>query len=64
MRREVFRETFVSPFQKELKSEAQIALNKIRECHSAEYGWEEKDGYVEQLENGKWRAVRVHIKYA
>ena len=58
----VFEETFRSP-EKETKYDALIALDKIREVHDASHGWEEKSGYVEKLPNGKWRAVRHHVKH-
>lgn len=55
-----YTETFVSPFEKETKGEALRVLQSIRDVHSVEYGWVELEGFVEQLPNGKWRAVRVH----
>lgn len=59
----VFEETFVSPFEKDTKGAALVVLNSIREGHPESSGWEEIDGFVEQLPNGKWRAVRHHAKY-
>lgn len=58
----IFEETFVSPFEKDTKEEAYVVLQKIREAHPAEKGWEEIRGFTEQLPNGKWRAVRHHRK--
>ena len=58
----VFKETFVSPFEKETKSDALKTLDAIRAAHSSAYGWVEIEGYAEQLPNGKWRAVRKHEK--
>lgn len=58
----VYQETFISPFEKETKGDALRVLTQIRECHPASAGWEEIDGFVEQLPNGKWRAVRHHRK--
>ena len=62
-KQKVFEETFVSPFQKEKKSDALRVLDAIRICHSSLFGWVEIEGFVEQLPNGKWRAVRHHAKY-
>ena len=56
----VYHEVFVSPFEKDTQGEALQVLQAIRECHSAYYGWREIRGFVEQLPNGKWRAVREH----
>ena len=58
----IFREVFVSPFEKNTESEALRVLNDIREAHPASYGWQEVRGFVERLPNGKYRAVREHIK--
>ena len=57
-----YRETFVSPFEKDTENEALEVLKDIAEVHSPEHGWVEIRGYAEQLPNGKWRAVRVHEK--
>ena len=57
-----YEETFKSPFEKDTQEEALRVLDAIREVHSAENGWEEINGYVEKLPNGKWRAVRQHKK--
>ncbi|MBE5820991.1 MAG: hypothetical protein E7311_00180 [Clostridiales bacterium] len=59
----VFEETFVSPIEKNTKSEALIVLDEIRKAHPIQYGWKEISGYAEQLNNGKWRAVRHHVKH-
>ena len=55
-----FEEVFRSPFEKNTEEDALRVLEAIRSCHPAEYGWEEIKGFVEQLPNGKWRAVRHH----
>ena len=57
-----YEETFVSPFEKETREEAETVLEAIRSAHSAFNGWVEIEGYVEQLDNGRWRAVRHHKK--
>lgn len=57
-----FTEKFVSPFEKDSKDEAYRVLQAIREAHPASSGWKEVRGYIEQLPNGKWRAVRLHTK--
>lgn len=62
MTRRNYKETFVSPFEKETKGDALRVLDAIRSAHSSAYGWREIEGFVEQLPNGKWRAVRVHEK--
>lgn len=59
---ETFREVFISPFEKDTEGDALRVLQAIREAHSATFGWVEIRGFVEQLPNGKWRAVRVHEK--
>lgn len=58
-----YAETFVSPFQQDTLSDAKRTLIQIREAHPANFGWIEKRAFVEQLSNGKWRAVRVHVQY-
>lgn len=58
----VYEETFVSPFEKDTQEGAQKVLEEIRKAHPAEKGWEEIEGFTEQLPNGKWRAVRRHKK--
>ncbi len=63
MAQEVFREVFVSPFEKETEGDALKVLQAIRDVHSAEYGWKEIRGFVEKLPNGKYRAVREHVQY-
>ncbi len=63
MSKHIFRETFISPFQKDTREEAYKVLEAIRDAHPTYYGWVEIDGYVEKLSNGKWRAVRVHEKH-
>ena len=62
-KRKTFEEFFVSPFEKETESDALQVLYSIRASHPATSGWVELTGYVEQLPNGKWRAVRHHAKY-
>lgn len=59
----VYQSTFTSPFEKHSKDEALKILDCIRNAFSKECGWIEISGYVEQLPNGKWRAVRHHAKY-
>lgn len=59
----VFEETFVSPFPKDTKAAAERVLETIRSCHQANWGWKEIAGYVEELPNGKFRAVRKHVQY-
>lgn len=61
--KKVYRETFVSPFERSTRAEAFRVLDAISEAHPASSGWKEISGYVEQLPNGKWRAVRVHEKH-
>ena len=61
--RKTFEEVFVSPFEKENEADALRVLLAIRAAHPEQYGWYEIDGYVEQLPNGKWRAVRHHAQY-
>ena len=56
-------ETFVSPFEKDTLDDAKRDLNAIREAHPVSSGWIEKSGFVEQLPNKKWRAVRIHEQY-
>ena len=58
----IYTETFVSPFEKNTKSDALKVLEAIRQTHDSAHGWVEIEGYVEQLPNGKWRAVRKHEK--
>ena len=60
--KENYEEIFVSPFQKDTEGDALKTLQAIRDAHPASSGWKEIKGYVEQLPNGKWRAVRHHIK--
>ncbi len=62
IRTNYFEEIFRSPFEKNTEEDALRVLDQIRACHPAEYGWEEIEGFAEQLPNGKWRAVRHHIK--
>lgn len=57
-----YRETFTSPAELETRGDAYLVLDKIRAAHPAESGWVEIDGYVDELSNGKFRAVRVHEK--
>ncbi len=57
-----FREIFVSPFEKDTEAEAMRVLQAIRSAHPSSYGWKEIKAYVEKLPNGKFRAVREHIK--
>lgn len=59
----VFEETIKSPFKKNTQKEALEILERIREAHDESHGWEEISGYTEQLQNGKWRAVRHHVKH-
>lgn len=63
MTREVFREIFVSAFEKDTEGEALKTLQAIREAHPATSGWKEIRGFVEKLPNGKYRAVREHAQY-
>lgn len=64
MAKEVYQEVFVSPFEKDTEGEALRVLQEIRNSHSAMYGWKEIRGFVQELPNGKYRAVREHAKYA
>lgn len=64
MAKEVYREVFVSPFQEETEGNALRILQQIRDAHPSEYGWKEIRGFVEKLPNGKYRAVREHVKFA
>lgn len=59
----VYEETFISPAHQLTKGDALNVLCKIRSCHPESSGWVEIDGFVEQLPNGYWRAVRHHAKY-
>ena len=45
------------------KAQAHYKLQSIRDHFNEAAGWHEIDGYVEQLPNGKWQAVRVHEKH-
>lgn len=56
----IYREVFVSPAEMETQGDALKVLQSIRDAHSEKYGWHEIRGFVEQLPNGKWRAVREH----
>jgi len=58
----IYEEIFVSPFLKDTKEEATRVLEEIRKAHPADKGWEEVDFRIEQISNGKWRAVRRHRK--
>ena len=60
---EVYREVFVSPFEKENEGDALKVLQAIRDAHPSALGWKEVRGFVEKLPNGKFRAVREHVKY-
>lgn len=60
--KKIFTEKFVSPFEKNDEASAMLVLEAIRSSHPAKYGWEEINGYVEKLPNGKYRAVREHRK--
>ncbi len=60
--REPFKETFKSPFDKDTREEAEEVLDKIRASHPATSGWEEIEAHIEELPNGKYRAVRTHQK--
>lgn len=57
-----FEETFMSP-EYDTKGHALWKLGKVREEFTPLSGWIEFDGFVEQLPNGKWRAVRHHALY-
>ena len=56
----VYREVFISPFEKETEGDALRVLQAIRDVHPADRGWTEIRGFVEKLPNGKYRAVREH----
>lgn len=58
-----FEETFTSPFEKDTEADALKVLDEIRNSHSPDSGWVEFAGYAKQLANGKWVAVRHHVKY-
>ena len=58
-----FEEIFVSPFEKDTRSDALSVLEAIRAAHDTYHGWYEIDAHIEQLSNGKWRAVRHHAQY-
>ena len=64
MTKEIFRETYSSPGHQDSEADAQRVLDEIRRSHPPESGWQELNGYVYRLPNGKWRAVREHVKYA
>lgn len=57
----MYKETFVSPFWKDTKEEAEAVLCEIRAHHPDEKGWHEDDSFIEE-KNGKFRAVRIHHK--
>lgn len=59
----VYQEVFRSPFEKDSQSDALRVLDAIRASHPASSGWVELYGSVDQLPNGKWRAVRAHAQY-
>lgn len=59
----VYEETFISPANQLTKGDALKVLNSIRSCHPESSGWVEIDGFVEQLPNGSWRAIRHHVQY-
>lgn len=61
---QIFEETFISPFEKDTEIDALKVLDDIRKEHDASQGWVERNAYVEQLPNGKWRAVRQHAKFS
>lgn len=63
MAQEVYREVFVSPFEKDTEGDALRVLQDIRDAHPSASGWKEIQGFVEKLPNGKFRAVREHAKY-
>ena len=58
----VFHERFVSPIEVDTEKEAMRVLNDIRESHPETLGWKEIFGAVEKLPNGKFRAIREHVK--
>ena len=58
----MYKEIFYSPFEVNTKEEAESILSQIREAHPASSGWKELNAFVEQLPNGKFRAVREHEK--
>lgn len=58
----MYKEKFISPYEKQTEEEALRVLNEIREAHPNSSGWVEVRGYVEKLPNGKYRAVREHEK--
>lgn len=60
----IYKETFVSPFEKDTKGDALKVLDAIREVHDSAHGWVEIEGFAEPLPNGKWRAVRVHEQHS
>ena len=60
----VYSEIFKSPCVFDTKKEALKVLDNIRESHPASLGWKELDGYVVKGSNGKWCAIRSHLKYA
>lgn len=59
----VFHERFVSPIECDTETEAMRVLESIRDGHPETSGWKEIKGFVEKLTNGKYRAVREHVKY-
>ena len=59
---ERFHEIFKSPFEKNTREEAMRVLDEIRAAHPASHGWREINARIEQLPNGKYRAVREHEK--
>ena len=56
-----FEETFFSPFEGTMK-EAFKVLDEIRECHSAEHGWEELDAGLVENPDGSYTPYRRHRK--
>ena len=59
----VYQETFRSPFEKNSEQEALKVLQAIRDAHPASAGWIEIKGEIEELPNGRYRAVREHALY-
>ena len=63
MKKEVYKEIFISPLEWDNEEKAKRALETIRVAHPSENGWKEIRGEVVKLSNGKYIAVREHVRY-
>ena len=51
-------ETFASTFKNESESNALKVFEKIRRNHSDLKCWLKQEGYIQELPDGKWSAVK------